>query len=96
MWLPLSKLLPLSIKKAGIEKPVSDALVCQAFDRIAKSILGEHGEHCHAVYIKDRIIWIAVLSNSISNELKLYEQDILKALADAFGKSRVTSLRFMI
>jgi|TARA_B100001971_G_C18216808_1_gene554429 hypothetical protein len=96
MWESLGNLIPKSIKKAGIQKSVSDAMVCEEFNNIAKNILGEASEHCHAVYIKEGCLWIAVLSNSVSNELKIYEQDILKAFEDRFGKDRVASLRFMI
>ncbi|MAG29046.1 hypothetical protein CL632_02780 [bacterium] len=96
MWQSIGDLVPKSIKKAGIEKSVSDTMVCQEFDRIAKHILGEQAKKCRAVYVKDRVLWIAVLSNSLSNELAMYEQDIMKALADKFGSSRVAGLRFMV
>jgi len=96
MWQPLGDLIPKSLKKAGIEKSVSDAMVCEEFDKLAKHILGEQAKKCRAVYVKDRVLWIAVLSSSVSNELKMYEQDILRALSDKFGKTRVLGLRFMV
>jgi len=96
MWQPLGDLIPKSLKKAGIEKSVSDAMVCDEFDKLAKHILGEAASKCRAVYVKDRVLWIAVLSSSVSNELKLYEQDVLRALSDKFGKTRVVGLRFMV
>ena len=95
MWQPLGNLIAESIRKAGIAKSVSDAMVCEEFNGIAKHVLGAAAEHCHAVYVKDRCLWVAVLSNTLSNELKLYEADILKALAEKFGEGRVTGLRFM-
>jgi hypothetical protein len=95
MWQSLSSLVPRSVQKAGIEKSVSDAMVCEEFNKIARKLIGSAGEKCHAVYIKDRCLWIAVLSNSVSNELKIYEADILKALSDEFGENRVKLLRFM-
>lgn len=95
MWQPLGNLIPDSIKKAGIGKQISDAMVCDEFNQIAKHILGQAAEHCRAVYIKDRCLWVAVLSSVVSNELKLYEGDILKGLADKFGRERVVGLRFM-
>ena len=95
MWQPLSNLIPQSIKKAGIAKSVDDAMVCDEFNQIAKHILGPAAEHCRAVYIKDRCLWVAVLSSVVSNELKLYEGDILKGLSDKFGSQRVVGLRFM-
>jgi len=96
MWEPLGDLIPSSVKKSGIEKSVSDAMVCEEFQFIAKNILKDASEHCHAVYIKDGCLWIAVLSNSVSNELKMYEQDILKAFDEKFGEERVTSFKFMV
>jgi predicted nucleic acid-binding Zn ribbon protein len=96
MWEPLGELIPSSVKKAGIQKSVSDAMVCEEFQSVAKNILGDVAEHCHAVYIKDRVLWVAVLSNSVSNELKIYEQDILKSFEEKFGKERVVGLRFMV
>ena len=95
MWQPLGNLIPDSIKKAGIGKQISDAMVCEEFNSLAKHILGTAAEHCRAVYIKDRCLWIAVLSSVVSNELKLYEADIMKGLANKFGAERVTGLRFM-
>lgn len=95
MWEPLSSLISKSVHKAGIASSVSDAMVCEEFDTIAEHILGPLASKCRAVYVKDRTLWVAVLSNSVSNELKLYEQDILRALADAFGPRRVVELRFM-
>ncbi|MBI2636953.1 MAG: DUF721 domain-containing protein [Parcubacteria group bacterium] len=95
MWQPLSSLVPRAIQKAGIEKSVSDALVCEEFDTIAQHILGSSASKCRAVYVKDRTLWVAVLSNAVSNELKLYEQDILRALKERVGAGRVSALRFM-
>ncbi len=95
MWQQLSGLISDSLKKSGIVKQVNDALICEEFNKIAAHILGEAAEHCRAVYIKDRCLWVAVLSSVVSNELKLYEGDILKGLADKFGKERVVGLRFM-
>ena len=96
MWQHLSSLIPQSIKKAGIAKSVNDALICEEFQKIAAHILGQGAEHCHALYIKDRTLWVAVLAGAVSNELKLYESDILKALAEKFGEGRVEGLRFMV
>ncbi|MBI4122498.1 MAG: DUF721 domain-containing protein [Parcubacteria group bacterium] len=96
MWQPLSSLIPKAIQKAGIEKSVSDAMVCEEFDRIARRLLGGAAEHCHAVYLKNRTLWVAVLSNAVSNELKLSERDILKALAEEFGADKVVGVRFMM
>lgn len=95
MWQSLGSIIPHQIKKAGIARQISDALVCEEFDKIARSIFGDAAEHCRAVYVKDTVLWVAVLSSSLSNELKIYEQDILRALEDKFGKNRIAQLRFM-
>ena len=96
MWESLGSLIPKSIQKAGIEKSVSDAMVCEEFSKIAGHILGKASNKCRAVYVKDRVLWIAVLSSSVSNELKIYEQDILRSFTDTFGPKRVVGLRFMV
>jgi len=96
MWEPVGNLVPKSLHKAGISRAVSDALVCEEFDAIAKHILGGLASKCRAVYIKDRCLWVAVLSNSVSNELKMCEQDVLAALKERFGQNRVSGLRFMV
>jgi predicted nucleic acid-binding Zn ribbon protein len=95
MWQPLGNLISDSIKKSGIGKQISDALICEEFQKIVVHILGPAAEHCHAVYIKDRTLWVAVLSSAVSNELKLYEADILKGLADKLGPEKVTGFRFI-
>lgn len=96
MWQSLSRLIPSSLKKAGIAKAVSDSLVCEEFNKIATHILGGESEHCRAVYLKDRLLTVAVLSGSAANELKLYQSDILRALAERFGEGKVVGLRFMM
>ncbi|MBI2051098.1 MAG: DUF721 domain-containing protein [Parcubacteria group bacterium] len=96
MWEPVGNLVPKSLRKAGISRAVSDALVCEEFDAIAKHVLGEAASKCRAVYVKDRCLWVAVLSNSVSNELKMCEQDIIAALKERFGSGRVSELRFMV
>lgn len=95
MWQSLSSLIPHSIKKAGIGQQISDALVCAEFNKVAAHILGAGAEHCRAVYLKDNCLVVAVLSSSVSSELKLYESDILKALGEKCGEGRVVQLRFM-
>jgi predicted nucleic acid-binding Zn ribbon protein len=96
MWLPLKNLISPSLKKAGIAKSVSDAMVCEEFNKIAAHILGNEAEHCRAVYLKEGNLTVAVLSGSAANELKLYEHDILRALAERFGERKVAGLRFMM
>lgn len=95
MWLPLSNLIPSALKKSGISQQVSDAMVCEEFDKIAAAILGAEAQRAHAVYLKNRELWVAVLSSAVSNELKMYEQDILKALEDKFGAGKIAALRFL-
>lgn len=95
MWQSLGDLIPEHLKKSGIEKSVADALICEEFQKIAAHILGDAAEHCRAIYLKDRCLAIAVLSKAVSNELKLYEQDILRALANKFGEDKVANLRFI-
>ena len=95
MWKSLGDIIPSNLQKAGIKKSISDAMICEEFSTVATHILGPAAEKCHAVYIKDHILWIAVLSDAVSNELKLYEQDILKALSESFGEHTVTQLRFL-
>ncbi len=96
MWDKVSNLIPNSIKKAGIAKQISDSLVCDEFNLIAKNILGETSSKCRAVYIKSGCLWVAVLSSSVSSELKIYEQDILKAMEERFGPGRVKEIKYMI
>ena len=96
MWEPIGSLIPKSVHKAGISRSVADAMVCEEFDVIAKHILGGLASKCRAIYVKDRTLWVAVLSNSVSNELKMCEQDIIKALKERFGSGRVSELRFMV
>jgi hypothetical protein len=96
MWESLGDLIPKSVKKAGIEKNITDAMICDEFAKIAHHILGDSARKCRAVYVKDRTLWVAVLSNTVSNELKMYEQDVLNALSDKFGKGHIEQLRFMV
>ena len=95
MWLPLSNLIPPALRKAGIAGQVNNSIVCEEFNKIAGAILGEMAQRAQAVYLKNRELHVAVLSSVVSSELKLYEQDILKALADKFGAGKVERIRFL-
>ncbi len=95
MWNAFGDLLPQNLQKAGIKQAITDAMICEEFQTVAQHILGTASEKCHAVYIKDRALWVAVLSSAVSNELKLYEQDILKALAESCGPHAVAQLKFL-
>ena len=95
MWQPLSNLIPKSLQKSGIEKQVDDTLVCEEFNKLAKHILGEASQSCRAVYLKNRELVVAVLSSSISSELKFYEIDILKSLEEKFGVNKVKKIRYI-
>lgn len=95
MWQSLGDLLPQSLKKSGLHKAIDEAMLLQEFNEVAKHVLGGQSEQCRAVYIKDRYLWVAVLTKAAANELKFSETDILKALADKCGEGRVLGLRFL-
>lgn len=76
---------------------VEAALVVKKFDEIAIEIWGaEIAKEIKALYIKDKILTVAVLSSAMSSELRFQENEIIKKLNQHFDKELVYKIRFLI
>ncbi|MEK7167132.1 MAG: DciA family protein [Patescibacteria group bacterium] len=97
MFHPLSKFLPLSLKKAKIEKQVEATMVCQEFNKIIQNIWGEQiYDQMKVISFKDKILTVAILSSILASELQLKQEEIIKKINLKFKKDTVERLRFLV
>ncbi|MFH1838428.1 MAG: DciA family protein [Candidatus Kuenenbacteria bacterium] len=97
MFHSLSKFLPLSLKKAKIEKQVEATMVCQEFDLIIQNIWDEKIlDQVKAISLKDKVLTVAILSSVLASELQLRQEEIIKKINFKLKKNVVDRLRFLI
>ncbi len=97
MFHHLSKFLPLSLKKAKIEKQVEATMVCQEFDKIIQKIWDEKiNDQMKVISFKDKILTVAILSSVLASELRLRQEEIIKKINLKFKKDTVDRLRFLV
>ncbi len=93
----IGNLIQQSVNKAGIGDQVGAAVVCDAFNKILKDVIGDKAEgRAKAMYIKNKTLSIAVMSSAMGQEIKLHEQEILEKLDKTAGKNKVERLRFLV
>ncbi len=97
MWSSFSSLgdaIKKNVEKKGFAKQVEDTLILEEFNKIAKKIWDEEvAIEMKAMYIKNKVLSVAVLNSILSQEIKMRENLILGELARKFGKGKVNSIR---
>lgn len=97
MVIHIKNILDRNIREAGIKQPVTAAIVCDEFNKVAVEIIGEKiKDKAKALYVKNRTLTLAVLSSVIGQELKLHEKEILDKLNKKAGEKVVDRLRFFV
>lgn len=100
MWSSFSSIKDVmnrSIKQKGLSSKVEATLILEEFDVIAKKIWDkEVAKDMKALYVKNRILNIAVLNSILAQEIKMREQLILTELKRKFGVNKVVSIRVVI
>jgi len=96
-WQKLENLLPRSIKKAGIDKQVCAAVICDDFIKVLSEVFDERvTKKVKPMYIKNKTLTIGVLNSVLAQEIKLHEQEILRKLNVAGKEKVVERLRFLV
>ncbi|HEX9664490.1 MAG TPA: DUF721 domain-containing protein [Patescibacteria group bacterium] len=93
--LHINKILKNSIKKSGLEPQIEASLVLEEAGQILYAIFGDKiVNQARPLYVKNKILTIAVLSSIVSQELKLRESEIIDKINKKFEKNLVARLRF--
>ena len=97
MFVPLGKLLGKSIRRAGMENQIEASMVCEEFSKIAGQIFSKPIlKRIKPLYVKNRILTIAVLNSVLASELQFKQQEIIEQINRKFKKTVVTRLRFLV
>lgn len=93
----LSDVIKKNVEKKGFAKQVENTLILEEFNKIAEKIWDkEIAAEMKAVYIKNKILFVAVLNSILSQEIKMRENLILSELTRKFGKGKVNGVRSVI
>jgi predicted nucleic acid-binding Zn ribbon protein len=96
MFNDLKSLLPKSIQRSGIYKRVEASQIIDQFNKFKDEILPGHiSSKAQAMYVKNKVLYIASLSSLVTQELKFKESDIIKLLNEYFGREVINKLRFI-
>ena len=92
----ISSVLGYNLNKNNLTYKVEAALALKYFDAVAQAIWGQKIQHqAKALYLKDHILTIAVLSSVLATELKLRESEIISEVNKKIGREAVRQLRFL-
>ena len=93
----ISGYLKKSINKAGINKQVEAAQVCQFWQEVIEGIFGKAvAEKSQAIKFKNGAITVAVLSSVLAQEFKFKEGEIKDEINKKAGYNAVRKVRFEI
>ena len=97
MFTSISYDLKKSINKAGIDKQVKAAQVCQFWDEAIKGIFGQEvAKKSQAIRFKNGALTVAVLSSVLAQEFKFKESEIKEEINKKVGYKLVRKIRFEI
>jgi len=95
MLTSISGYLKKSINKAGINKQVEAAQICQFWQSAAEDIFGKDvAEKSQAIRFKNGAITVAVLSSVLAQEFKFKEDEIKENINKKAGRDIVRKIRF--
>lgn len=91
----IGSLLWKSIRRAGLEQGVTAVLVIDEFKRILEKEFGEKIKNkVKLLYFKKGILYLSATSSIITQEIKMIEDELLKAVNQKFNKKKVKRLIF--
>lgn len=92
----LNQLLVSRFGQTPLAKQVSAALICDEFNSLILNIWGDKIKNqAQAVYFKNNILTVAVLSSVVAQELKLQEAKLIRELNAKFGPGTIQNLRIL-
>ena len=96
MFEGLSNLIDDSIKRAGISRQVESSLIVEEANKIILKLFGpKKAEKIRAAWVKDKVLIIACITSSASQEANLFERAIINNINNAFEKEVVCEIRYI-
>ena len=96
-FIPLKNLLRKTLIKNKISSQVEAALVLEEFNKIVIGVWGPKViSDAKALYVKDKILTLAVISAALATEIKLNKKNIIDSLNDVFDKEVIKDLRILM
>lgn len=93
----ISSLLRTRIKDPHIYKNLQIAKTLRCFDELMEEIFDKKiASYIKSVFLKDRVLGVAVKSSVISQELKIIEDDLIKAVNNKVGRDVVGGIMYII
>jgi len=96
-FVKLEKLLPKSVKKAGIQSQLDSAKILESFNQVIEKFFGPAAaKKIRPLSLNNGSLSIACLSSVLAQRLKSQERMILEAVNRPYKQKIVTRLRFLV
>lgn len=93
----LEKLLPKSIRQAGLTAKVSAALLTERYSQVVQEIFGQKIiNKVRPLYVRNGTLTVACLNSVISQELKFKENEILKRIHGNTQEKIIARIRYIL
>jgi hypothetical protein len=93
---PIKKIIPRAIKTAGISSQINEAKILANFEEVAARIFGDQVlKKLKALYIKNGALYLACLSDVLTQRLMSQEKRFLFELNKPIGKGVIEKIRFL-
>ena len=93
----IKALLQKSLSKAGITKQVEASLIVVEAENVLQQIMGSHIlDHAKPLYVKNQVLYVAVLSSVVATELTLHKRAVIQILQRKFGALHIIDLKCVV
>lgn len=93
----LKPFLNQAVNRAGIDKNIKAAGVCDLWDKIIFEMFDKvFIEKCKAIRFKDGVLVVAVLGSVFAQELEMAKYEIMEAINKEIGRNIVERIKFEI
>lgn len=96
-FIPLKNLIPHALRRNKIAAQVEATLVLKEFNKIAKTVWGEQVmTDFKPLYVKDKILTIAVISAALATEIRLNKNNIINFINESFNQLVIKDIRILM
>lgn len=94
MFQRLDKLMPQSVRRAGAERTVKAAMILDAVSSVLTDTFGEDvSRSMRPVRFKDGVVTVRCGESALTDEIRMMEEDIIKAADGRLGEGIVRGIR---
>lgn len=95
-FIPLKNLIPHALRRNKIAPQVEATLVLKEFNKIARLVWGDKiNQQAKALYVKNKVLTVAVLSSVIASEIRLNKNNIINSINGSLGQLVVKDIRIL-